>query len=103
MREQRGRGEAGGVAVGGIGDAAGGREADEEMTEHGDQDGAREERQLDSAAFGRAGCGWRGRGWLRHLRRQSGHTPKRSKQTDGMSAYVIVCRRVVTNGRKYRK
>lgn len=52
VREQRGRGEADGVAVGRVGNAAGGRQADVEVTEYGDQDGAREERQLDPLRLG---------------------------------------------------
>ncbi len=103
VREQGGDAQAGGVAGGGAGDAAGGREADVEVTEDGDQDGSGEERQLDAAPLGGVGAGGRGRGGLRHLCRQSGHAPKRSKQRDDMSVYAIVCRRVVTNGRKYRK
>lgn len=73
VREQGGGGEAGGVLGGGAGDAAGGGEADVEVAEYGDQDGACEERQLDAAALGGAGVGRWGRGGLRHLCRQSGH------------------------------
>lgn len=98
--DERCHGEAGGVVGGGRGDVAGGGESHVEVAEDGDQDGAEEQRQLDSATLGRTGAGWRWRGGFRHLRRQSGHTGKRSKEPGRMSAYVIVCRRVVRTGRK---